>query len=85
VKFTGYVSQHNSVIQVQNASQATHFLRGCPNWNYFKTYVMNRKDFLKKTAIIGGASILTVNSVFSASIQESGMDKLTDAKGNLAL
>ncbi|WP_245693328.1 hypothetical protein [Algoriphagus alkaliphilus] len=46
---------------------------------------MNRKDFLKKTAIIGGASILTVNSVFSASIQESGMDKLTDAKGNLAL
>lgn len=46
---------------------------------------MNRKDFLKKTAIIGGASILPANSVFSASLQHSGMDKLTDAQGHFAL
>lgn len=46
---------------------------------------MNRKDFLKKTAIIGGATILPAKSVFSASIQQSGMDKLTDAQGNFAL
>lgn len=76
---------HNRVIRVQNASQVIHFLRGCPNRDHSKTIIMNRKEFLKKTAIIGGATILPANSVFSASLQQSGMDKLTDAQGNFAL
>ncbi|HEX5171785.1 MAG TPA: superoxide dismutase [Cyclobacteriaceae bacterium] len=46
---------------------------------------MNRKEFVRATAIIGGASILPPNSVFSQSLQQSGMDKLTDANGNFAL
>jgi Fe-Mn family superoxide dismutase len=46
---------------------------------------MNRKDFIKTTAIIGGATILPVNSAFSNSLQQSGMDKLTDKDGNFAL
>jgi Fe-Mn family superoxide dismutase len=46
---------------------------------------MNRKDFIKTTAIIGGASILPVDSVFSQNLKETGMDKLVDNEGNFAL
>ena len=46
---------------------------------------MNRTDFIKTTAILGGASILPVNNVFSQNLQQSGMDKLTDKDGNFAL
>ncbi|MEK6783129.1 MAG: superoxide dismutase [Bacteroidota bacterium] len=46
---------------------------------------MNRKDFIKTSAIMGGASILPINNAFSQSLQQSGMDKLTDAEGNFAL
>jgi len=43
---------------------------------------MNRKDFLRNTTIIGGASILPLNNVFSQNIQENNIDKLVDAEGN---
>src|SRR5215213_5737732 len=43
---------------------------------------MDRKDFLKNTLIIGGASILPSNSLFSATATEAGIDKLTDEAGN---
>ena len=46
---------------------------------------MNRKTFLQNSAIMGGASLLPVNSVFSQSLKESGLDKLTDKDGNFAL
>tara|TARA_B100001105_G_C22364202_1_gene431821 strand:+ start:835 stop:1557 length:723 start_codon:yes stop_codon:yes gene_type:complete len=43
---------------------------------------MKRIDFLKTSAILGGASLLPVNSVFANSLNENGMDKLVDANGN---
>jgi Fe-Mn family superoxide dismutase len=46
---------------------------------------MNRKEFLKNAAIVSGTSLLPVNSVFSAGLQQSGMDKLVDQDGNFAL
>jgi Fe-Mn family superoxide dismutase len=46
---------------------------------------MKRNDFFKSSAILGGAAILPVNSSFSQSLQQSGMDKLTDKEGNFAL
>jgi superoxide dismutase, Fe-Mn family len=46
---------------------------------------MNRNNFIKTTAIMGGASILPVTSIFSQNLQQSGMDKLTDKDGNFAL
>lgn len=46
---------------------------------------MNRKEFLKNAAIVGGTSLLPVNSVFAAGLQQSGMDKLVDQDGNFAL
>jgi Fe-Mn family superoxide dismutase len=46
---------------------------------------MNRKDFLQKTSLFTGASLLTGNDVFSASLAESSMDKLTDEQGNFVL
>jgi superoxide dismutase, Fe-Mn family len=42
---------------------------------------MNRKDFIKSSVIISGASLLP-NSVFSHHLDENGIDKLTDAEGN---
>ncbi|MDX1666801.1 MAG: superoxide dismutase [Saprospiraceae bacterium] len=42
---------------------------------------MNRKDFLRNSAIIGGASILPVNSVFSQNVMENGIDQLVDSEG----
>jgi superoxide dismutase, Fe-Mn family len=46
---------------------------------------MNRKDFLKNSIILGGASILPNDSVLAANTTLNGMDKLTDAQGNFAL
>jgi Fe-Mn family superoxide dismutase len=46
---------------------------------------MNRKKFLKNSAILGGASILPANNVFTNSLQESKMDTLVDKDGNFAL
>jgi len=46
---------------------------------------MDRKTFLQNSAIMGGASLLPVNNVFSQSLKESGLDKLTDKDGNFAL
>ena len=43
---------------------------------------MDRKTFLRNSAILGGASILPVNNVFSQNITENGIEKLTDANGN---
>ena len=46
---------------------------------------MNRTQFLKNSTILGTASLLPVDNVFSQSLQQSGMDKLTDKDGNFAL
>src|SRR5680860_208103 len=51
------------------------------NFN-FNINTMNRKDFIKNSAILGGATILPVNSVFSQNVSENGMDKLVDDNGN---
>ncbi len=46
---------------------------------------MNRNTFIKTTAILGTTSILPTSNVFSQSLQQSAMDKLTDTDGNFAL
>jgi Fe-Mn family superoxide dismutase len=46
---------------------------------------MKRDEFLRSSVILGGASLLPSNSVFSQSLKEGGFDKLTDAQGNFAL
>lgn len=46
---------------------------------------MNRNDFLKTSAIISGATLLPSNNVFSQSLQQTGLDRLTDKDGNFAL
>ena len=46
---------------------------------------MKRNDFLKTTAILSGATLLPANNVFSQSLQQTGLDKLTDKDGNFAL
>jgi superoxide dismutase, Fe-Mn family len=43
---------------------------------------MKRNEFLKTSAILTGASLLPVNSVFANSLNDNGMDKLVDASGN---
>jgi superoxide dismutase, Fe-Mn family len=43
---------------------------------------MNRKEFLKNSLIIGGASILPSNSILAESVNDNGIDKLVDANGN---
>ncbi|MGB3172207.1 MAG: superoxide dismutase [Saprospiraceae bacterium] len=46
---------------------------------------MNRKEFLRSSAILGGGTILPTESVFTESLKKSGMDRLTDVNGNFAL
>lgn len=46
---------------------------------------MNRKEFMKASAIIGGASILPSGNIFTDSLQQTGMDNLVDKDGNFAL
>src|SRR5258707_4218200 len=43
---------------------------------------MNRKIFLQNSLMLGGASLLPIDSVFSQGVAESGIDKLTDDQGN---
>jgi Fe-Mn family superoxide dismutase len=42
---------------------------------------MNRKEFMSRTAILGGAAFLPANSVFTANLEQNGLDKLTDRNG----
>ncbi|NDV15733.1 superoxide dismutase [Muricauda sp. TY007] len=46
---------------------------------------MNRKEFLRNSAILGGAAILPGNSVFSQNVTGNGIDKLVDDQGNFIL
>lgn len=46
---------------------------------------MNRNEFLKNGLILGGASLLPGNSVFSQNIAENKLDKLVDQDGNFSL
>ena len=46
---------------------------------------MDRTTFLRNSLVLGGVTLLPVNSVFSQSLKVSGMDKLTDKDGNFAL
>src|SRR5258707_5746012 len=43
---------------------------------------MNRKIFLQNSLMLGGASLLPLDSVLAQSVKESGIDKLTDEQGN---
>ena len=43
---------------------------------------MDRKEFLKTSAILTGATIFPSNSVFAENINNNGIDKLTDEDGN---
>ena len=45
---------------------------------------MNRKEFIKSSTILGGVTLLPTGSVFTQSLQQSGMDQLTDPSGNFA-
>lgn len=46
---------------------------------------MNRNAFLKTSTILSAATLLPAESVFSQSLQQSGLDKLTNAEGNFML
>jgi Fe-Mn family superoxide dismutase len=46
---------------------------------------MRRKEFLKTSAILGGATLLPTESVFAQGIDQSAMDTLVDKEGNFAL
>jgi superoxide dismutase, Fe-Mn family len=46
---------------------------------------MDRKEFLRNSLILGGASILPSESVFAQNIKENGIDRLTDASGKFVL
>jgi len=43
---------------------------------------MDRKNFIHTGAILTGASLLPANNLFAASINEGGLDKLTDDTGS---
>ena len=43
---------------------------------------MNRKEFLKTSALLGTASLLPSNNLFSQNILENGIDKLMDLNGS---
>ena len=46
---------------------------------------MNRNNFIKTSAMLGGAAILPKDSLLASNLTETGMDKLTDKDGNFAL
>lgn len=46
---------------------------------------MDRKDFLKTSAIMGGAALLPSNSLLEANLSDNGIDKLVDVEGNFSL
>ena len=43
---------------------------------------MDRKDFLKTSAILGATSLLPVNSALAANLENNGIDKFVDDSGN---
>lgn len=43
---------------------------------------MDRKNFLKTTAILGATSLLPTNSLLAANLEDNGIDKLVDENGN---
>jgi Superoxide dismutase len=43
---------------------------------------MDRKKFLKTSAILAGTTILPSNSIFANNINKNGIEKITDDKGN---
>lgn len=43
---------------------------------------MNRKQFLQNSLILGGSTLLPSDSIFAASVNENGMERLSDADGN---
>lgn len=43
---------------------------------------MDRIQFIQNSLILGGASLLPVDSHFASSVTEGGIDKLTDKEGN---
>lgn len=45
---------------------------------------MNRKKFLQNSLIIGGATVLPVNSLIASGTSENGIDKLVDKDGNFS-
>lgn len=45
---------------------------------------MNRNEFLKSSLILGGATILPTNSVFSQNLAENKIDQLVDRDGNFS-
>ncbi len=45
---------------------------------------MDRKKFLQNSLIIGGASVLPVNSLLAVNASENGIDKLVDKDGNFS-
>jgi len=45
---------------------------------------MDRKLFLQNSLILGGATMLPVNSFFAAGVSENGIDKLVDKDGNFS-
>jgi len=46
---------------------------------------MDRKKFLQNSLIIGGATVLSLNSLLAANASENGIDKLVDKEGNFSL
>jgi Fe-Mn family superoxide dismutase len=46
---------------------------------------MTRNQFLSNTALLTGASLLKGNDIFSATLNESGLDQLTDSTGKFVL
>lgn len=43
---------------------------------------MDRKQFLKTTAILGSATLLPSNSLLAANLNDNGIDKIVDENGN---
>ncbi len=46
---------------------------------------MNRNDFLKSSLILGGATLLLAESIFSQNIADNKIDQLVDQDGNFRL
>jgi superoxide dismutase, Fe-Mn family len=46
---------------------------------------MERKDFLKTSLILGGASLLPSDSLFAANLNDNTIDKIVDERGNFVL
>lgn len=43
---------------------------------------MNRKEFIKNSAILSGAAILSIKNVLSQNMTENGIDMLVDSNCN---